>query len=244
MSTEKQPKWTWNGIRGDASGRRVDGEWVPVTDDDLNDLEASVQSLRDKAETGTWDCAFGCEIMCQTFNTNVCQVFTPQEHLAKWRQDYALLREEMDEARRLAARYLEASSRNAAQLTQSQSAWHGLFEAIKHGDDGHQTWLKAAIEAYFTGQPMPEVVMSQSQSEVRELRAALEKVDLMREKGEVVEEWLTKCQTCDRDLTNNFCIYVEDRDGRTFDGKASILASFLFCGPKCLKSYAEDYGRA
>lgn len=31
-----------------------------------------------------------------------------------------------------------------------------LFEVIKHGDGLHQTWLKAAIEAHFADQPVPE----------------------------------------------------------------------------------------
>jgi hypothetical protein len=31
-----------------------------------------------------------------------------------------------------------------------------LFDAIKHGDEKHQQWLKEAIEAHFEGQPVPE----------------------------------------------------------------------------------------
>lgn len=30
-----------------------------------------------------------------------------------------------------------------------------LFDAIKHGDDDHKTWLKEAIDAHFAGQPVP-----------------------------------------------------------------------------------------
>lgn len=30
-----------------------------------------------------------------------------------------------------------------------------LFEAIKHGDEKHQAWLKAALTAYYNGQPIP-----------------------------------------------------------------------------------------
>lgn len=33
-----------------------------------------------------------------------------------------------------------------------------LFDKIAHGEQGHRDWLKAAIEAHFTGQPMPEYV--------------------------------------------------------------------------------------
>lgn len=29
-----------------------------------------------------------------------------------------------------------------------------LFEAIKHGDEKHQTWLKQAIEDHFAGRPV------------------------------------------------------------------------------------------
>lgn len=35
-----------------------------------------------------------------------------------------------------------------------------LFEAIKHGDEGHQSWLKAAIEAHMDGKEMPAYVPS------------------------------------------------------------------------------------
>lgn len=34
-----------------------------------------------------------------------------------------------------------------------------LFEAIKHGDEAHQTWLKQAIEDHFAGRPVQRVVM-------------------------------------------------------------------------------------
>lgn len=34
-----------------------------------------------------------------------------------------------------------------------------LFDAIKHGDDAHQAWLKEAIENYFSGKPVPPPVM-------------------------------------------------------------------------------------
>lgn len=30
-----------------------------------------------------------------------------------------------------------------------------LFDAIKHGDEKHQIWLKAAIEAHFQHKPIP-----------------------------------------------------------------------------------------
>ena len=31
----------------------------------------------------------------------------------------------------------------------------GLYEAIAHGDAEHKAWLKAALEAYFAGEPLP-----------------------------------------------------------------------------------------
>jgi hypothetical protein len=37
-----------------------------------------------------------------------------------------------------------------------------LFDAIKHGDEDHQTWLKAAIAAHFAGEPKPEYVAGKS----------------------------------------------------------------------------------
>ena len=33
-----------------------------------------------------------------------------------------------------------------------------LFDKIAHGAPGHRQWLKAAIEAHFSGEPMPEYV--------------------------------------------------------------------------------------
>jgi hypothetical protein len=33
-----------------------------------------------------------------------------------------------------------------------------LFEKIKHGEPGHEAWLKEAIKCHFLGQPMPEYV--------------------------------------------------------------------------------------
>jgi hypothetical protein len=33
-----------------------------------------------------------------------------------------------------------------------------LFDAIKHGDEDHQGWLKEAIRCHFNGLPMPEYV--------------------------------------------------------------------------------------
>jgi len=34
--------------------------------------------------------------------------------------------------------------------------WRHLFEAIKHGDNEHQKWLREALRAYFTGQEIPK----------------------------------------------------------------------------------------
>lgn len=55
------------------------------------------------------------------------------------------------------------------------------------------------------------------------------------------DTWVTQCFNCHRKL-GDFTIYVEDRDGTGFDGEASILATFVLCGPKCLKALAEGYG--
>lgn len=41
-----------------------------------------------------------------------------------------------------------------------QSAPDEIYEAIKHGDDAHRTWLKAALRAFFAGQPLPQYVPS------------------------------------------------------------------------------------
>lgn len=80
----------------------------------------------------------------------------------------------------------------------------------------------------------------------REVAKALDafEVAVRADVKRVVEaHWLTRCSNCNREL-GRFSIYVEDRDGRTFDGRASVLAESVYCGPKCLKAYAEDYGSA
>lgn len=33
-----------------------------------------------------------------------------------------------------------------------------LFDAIKHGDDEHQAWLKEAIECHYSGRPVPPAI--------------------------------------------------------------------------------------
>jgi hypothetical protein len=33
-----------------------------------------------------------------------------------------------------------------------------LFDKIKHGEPGHEAWLKEAIECHFLGKPMPDYV--------------------------------------------------------------------------------------
>jgi hypothetical protein len=50
-----------------------------------------------------------------------------------------------------------------------------LFDAIKHGDEAHQSWLKEAITAHFAGEAVPGVVMkaSDDQSWVVKLGAAI-----------------------------------------------------------------------
>jgi len=42
-----------------------------------------------------------------------------------------------------------------------------LFDAIKHGDEDHQGWLKEAIDAHFNGRPLPEYVAGKSKKEVK-----------------------------------------------------------------------------
>ena len=34
----------------------------------------------------------------------------------------------------------------------------GLFDAIEHGDETHRGWLKSALEAFFSGKPIPQEV--------------------------------------------------------------------------------------
>lgn len=50
-----------------------------------------------------------------------------------------------------------------------------LFDAIKHGDEAHQAWLKEAITAHFAGLPVPDVVLkgAEDQKWVVQLGAAV-----------------------------------------------------------------------
>jgi hypothetical protein len=45
-----------------------------------------------------------------------------------------------------------------SELARINSKIQTLFDAIKHGDEDHQAWLKEAIRCHFEGLPMPEYV--------------------------------------------------------------------------------------
>jgi hypothetical protein len=62
------------------------------------------------------------------------------------------------------------------------------------------------------------------------------------QQGEIVDQWENECFRCNKKLSH-LTIYIEDRDGRMFDGRASVLASYVFCGPKCVVAHMQDYGR-
>jgi hypothetical protein len=72
---------------------------------------------------------------------------------------------------------VKASSVEATTAIVLTKRWGTLFEAIKHGDEAHQEWLKEAIAAHFEGRPVPEVVMkseaAQDQSWVVKFGAAI-----------------------------------------------------------------------
>lgn len=69
-----------------------------------------------------------------------------------------------------------------------------LFDAIKHGDEAHQNWLKEAIEAHFAGEPIPAAVMkateasNDDQSWVVKLGAAIARYRNPRVINEVTTE--------------------------------------------------------
>jgi hypothetical protein len=47
---------------------------------------------------------------------------------------------------------------SASELASIKHKIETLFDAIKHGDEDHQGWLKEAIHCHFNGLPMPEYV--------------------------------------------------------------------------------------
>lgn len=52
----------------------------------------------------------------------------------------------------------------------------GLWEAIKHGDEDHQLWLAEAIDAFFSGKPVPlPRGGGRKEAEIKRLEALLEK---------------------------------------------------------------------
>jgi hypothetical protein len=42
--------------------------------------------------------------------------------------------------------------------TTIEEAAESMFQALRHGDQGHQDWLKAAILAHMKGEPKPVFV--------------------------------------------------------------------------------------
>jgi DNA-binding FadR family transcriptional regulator len=53
-----------------------------------------------------------------------------------------------------------------------------LFDAIAHGDEEHRTWLKAAIDAHFAGQPVPPCAgKGRKEAEIAALREEIERKD-------------------------------------------------------------------
>lgn len=49
---------------------------------------------------------------------------------------------------------LEKAKKQARQELQSKI--DSLYDVLAHGDDDHKAWLKQAIDAHFSGKPMPD----------------------------------------------------------------------------------------
>lgn len=56
----------------------------------------------------------------------------------------------------------EGTDLTVSPLGQLKHRAETLFDAIKHGDEDHQAWLKEAIRCHFAGEPMPEYVAGKS----------------------------------------------------------------------------------
>jgi len=82
----------------------------------------------------------------------------------------------------------KAAERRIRELERAQGS---LFEAIKHGDDDHQSWLREAIEAHLHGEavPSPRSVINwkaraeAAESRVRELERDLSEMQAVSERS-------------------------------------------------------------
>ena len=54
----------------------------------------------------------------------------------------------------------------------------GLYNALKHGDEEHQKWLKEAIDAYYEGKEIPYVQGgSAKDARIKELEKEVEELN-------------------------------------------------------------------
>lgn len=71
---------------------------------------------------------------------------------------------------------LEKAKKQARQDLQSKI--ESLYDVLAHGDDDHKAWLKQAIDAHFSGQPMPNY-----QPSLNEKKIALLQEEILRLKS-------------------------------------------------------------
>ena len=58
-----------------------------------------------------------------------------------------------------------------------------LFDAIKHGDQEHQDWLRKAIDAHFAGRPVDRPSGKGSQERIAELEGAINSAGYLLDNG-------------------------------------------------------------
>lgn len=98
-------------------------------------------------------------------------------------------------------------------------AMHNIFATVPHWDSYRREAVAYELANEFVRQIAP-----------------FQKAPLL------VEEYRTKCDRCRKPL-GGMTIYLQDRDGRMTDGRASVLADFVLCSPRCLIAHAEEYGK-
>jgi hypothetical protein len=94
-----------------------------------------------------------------------------------------------------------------------------LFDAIKHGDEEHQAWLKSAIEAHFAGNPMPEYVAGKN-SKIKVELAEGEPFFVLRGRDpqapDLIEDWATARYKCEPHSGKAESAYAVARSMREF----------------------------
>ena len=107
-------------------------------------LTGDVSAERERIEslTNELDSKFSSEEVQRLWNC----IADRDENIEKLEAENAELDEQMQELAKMGD---EKAAEIQADLTASEKKVESLFDAIKHGDDNHQAWLRKAIQEHF-----------------------------------------------------------------------------------------------